>query len=44
MVEEEKNETKYFLLRQLIFVALAAIGAVIDSVSASLFSGFFNFG
>lgn len=40
----EKNETKYFLLRQLIFMGLSAIGAVIDGISVALFSGLFNFG
>lgn len=40
----EKNETKYFILRQLIFIGLTAIGAVTDGVCTALFSGFFNFG
>lgn len=39
----EKNESKYFLLRQLFFVAITAIGALIDGASSALFSGLFNF-
>lgn len=40
----EKNETKYFLIRQLIFFAVTALGALVDGVSSALFSRFFNLG
>ena len=39
----EKNETKYFMLRQLVFITLSVIGAIIDGLCTELFSGFFNF-
>ena len=40
----EKSETKYFMLRQLAFASLSVLSAVIDGLSAELFSGFFSFG
>ena len=39
----KKNETKYFLIRQLIFLAITSLGALIDAISAMLFSRFFVF-
>lgn len=39
----KKNETKYFLIRQLLFFGIMALGALVDSVSAMLFSRFFIF-
>ncbi len=38
----EKNETRYFLLRTLIFTAISATGALADAGGATLFSRFFN--
>lgn len=38
----EKDETRYFLIRQLIFTAVSSVGALIDALSAELFSTFFN--
>ncbi len=39
----KKDETKIFLIRQLIFIGITAAGALIDAVSAMLFSRFFVF-
>lgn len=38
----EKDETRYFLIRQLIFTAVSSVGSLIDALSAELFSAFFN--
>ncbi|MBR2869232.1 MAG: stage II sporulation protein M [Clostridia bacterium] len=38
----EKNETRIFLAKQLIFTGIAAIGSAIDALSVALFSGFFH--
>lgn len=38
----EKNETRYFLMRLLVFTAVSASGALADAVSAALFGRFFN--
>lgn len=40
----EKDETKIFLTRQVVFLAISAFGALIDSVCARLFVGIFNLG
>ncbi len=40
----EKNETRYFLVRILIFTAISASGALADAAGATLFSRFFNLG
>ncbi len=40
----EKNETRYYLLRILIFTAISATGALADAAGATLFSRFFNLG
>ncbi len=39
----EKDETKLFLVRQIIFSAVVAVSALIDALSVELFSGFFLF-
>lgn len=38
----EKDETRYFLIRQLIFTAVSSVGSLIDALSTELFSAFFN--
>ena len=38
----EKDETKIFLTRQLVFTLIGAIGALIDAVCAELFVGIFK--
>ena len=38
----EKNETKYFLIRQILFFAVGVFGSLTDAVSIRLFSGVFN--
>ena len=38
----EKNETRVYLLRQLVFLGLCCISALIDAVSFKLFSGLFK--
>lgn len=38
----EKNETRYFLVRILIFTAISASGALADAAGATLFSRFFD--
>ncbi|MBP3696646.1 MAG: stage II sporulation protein M [Clostridia bacterium] len=38
----EKNETRYFLIRILIFTAISASGALADAAGARLFSRFFT--
>lgn len=38
----EKNETRYFLIRILIFTAISATGALADAAGARLFSRFFT--
>lgn len=39
----KKNETKYFLIRQIFFLIISAAGSFTDALSASLFSRFFIF-
>lgn len=38
----EKNETRYFIIRILIFTAFSSLGALADTAGATLFSRFFN--
>lgn len=38
----EKNETRYFLLRILIFATASSLGALADAAGVTLFSRFFN--
>ncbi len=38
----EKDETRYFLIRQLMFTAVSSVGSLIDALSVELFSAFFN--
>lgn len=38
----EKNETRYFLIRILVFTAISATGALADAAGARLFSRFFT--
>lgn len=39
----EKDETKLFLIRQIVFTAVVAVSSLIDALSVALFSGFFLF-
>lgn len=38
----EKDETKYFIIRIIIFFAVGAFGSLIDAISIRLFAGVFN--
>ncbi len=38
----EKDETKYFMIRQILFFAVGAFGSLVDAASIKLFAGVFN--